>query len=288
MRSDSTTNAPDARVILRHLAFSPGLRLQELQARWPELVPRLDDAVSDVLDRQKESLKSFSHQAFNLNEQLRTSISQLPNLVKLELKFIDVTTRADSDFNNFCNAVASSCPGLETSRFSIPSGPRSFTFHAFRPLMRIGGLRKFFLESGDLALKEKDFQEMGESWQSLERLSLPDSRIPLHWFAGIAKYFSCMLEEINVDIQVPEDLDPDCAVPKAFKALKRISYVEAVSPKALEAVISLLRRLVSPNTVVECAEWMEQPLKEVTGNSVHWKGERRRSKRLFSPDSPGS
>ncbi|KAG8931665.1 hypothetical protein FRC01_001000 [Tulasnella sp. 417] len=270
--SDRTTSVTDGRDVLRHLAFLPGLKLKRLQARWIDSVPTLDVAVCDVLDRQRGSLASFSHQSFNLNQQLGTSLSQLPNLVNLELKFTNVNTRGDEDFNEFGALLASKCPGLRTIRFCIPFGPREFTFCAFQPLTRIGGLREIRLGCRELDLKEKDFKEMGESWRSLVALAFPDSGIPLLWFAAIAVHFPPTLEDINVNIRVSEDLDPDCTKLTAFTSLKRVSYIAVASPKALKAVGSLLRQLVSPNTVVECAKWMEQRLKEVTGNSVKWKG----------------
>ncbi|KAG9031767.1 hypothetical protein FS837_002903 [Tulasnella sp. UAMH 9824] len=200
------------------------------------------------------------------------SFSQLPSLVNLELKFTNVSTRTDEDFNRFSNLLASKCPGLRTIRFCIPFGPREFTFYAFRPLTRIVGLREIFLECGELDLKVQDFEEMGGSWPSLVALGFPDSWIPLPWFATIAEHFPPTLEDINFGIRVTEDLDANCTIVTAFTSLKRISYIEVASPKALKAVGSLLRRLVAPSTVVECAKWMEQCLKEVTGNSVKWKG----------------
>ncbi|KAG9032053.1 hypothetical protein FS837_002820 [Tulasnella sp. UAMH 9824] len=270
--SDATTSVTDGRVILRHLVFLPGLKLQRLQVGWLDPVPRLDAAVCNVLDYQKESLVSLSHQSFNLNKQLSTSLSQLPGLVSLDLKFTNVYRRTDEDFNSFSNLLASKCPGLRTIRFCIPFGPREFTFHAFRPLTRIGGLREIFLECGELDLKVQDFEEMGGSWRSLVALGFPDSWIPLPWFATIAEHFPPTLEDINFGIRVAEDLDANCTIVTAFTSLKRISYIEVASPKTLKAVGSFLRRLVAPSTVVECAKWMEQRLKEVTGNSVKWKG----------------
>lgn len=270
--SDTPTSVTDGRVILRHLAFLPGLKLQRLQAQWIDSVPRLDAAVCDVLYHQKESITAFSHQSFNLNEKLGTSLSQLLGLVNLELKFTGVNARTDEDFNSFSNLLASKCPGLRAIRFCIPFGPREFTFRAFRPLTRIEGLREISLECGELDLKVQDFEEMGESWPSLVALGFPDSWIPLPWFTTIAQHFPPTLEDINFGIRVAEDLDADCTIVTAFTSLKRISFIEVASPKALKAVGSLLRRLVTPNTVVECAKWMEQRLKEVTGNSVTWKG----------------
>ncbi|KAG8939794.1 hypothetical protein FRC00_013527, partial [Tulasnella sp. 408] len=120
MMSDRSTSVTDARVVLRHLACLARLKLERLHARWPDSVATLDAAFCDVLDRQKNSLKSLSHQSFNLDERLGTYLSQLPNLVNLELRFVDVNTQTEEDFKNFSNLLASKCSGLETIRFSIP------------------------------------------------------------------------------------------------------------------------------------------------------------------------
>lgn len=263
----------DARVVLRHLAFLPGLKLESLHARWLDPSPRLTSAVCDVLDRQRESLKSFFHRSFDLDKRLSTSITQLANLLHLELNFSTVNRRTDEDFNGFSDVLASRCPGLKKIRFCIPFGPREFTFYAFRPLTRIEGLREFSLECGDLDLKVRDFREMGEAWRSLVAIGFPDSWIPLPWFATIAEHFSPALEDIHVDIRVPEDLDSDCTILTPFTpSLKRISIIRFATPGTFKAVGSVLRQLVAPNTVVECAKWMEERLKGVTGNSVKWKG----------------
>lgn len=275
MMSDRSTSVTDARVVLRHLACLPRLKLERLHARWLDSVATLDAAFCDVLDRQRTSLKSLSHQSFTLDERLGSCLSQLPNLVNLELRFIGANTQTDEGFKNFCNLLASKCSGLETIRFSIPFGPQEPTFYAFRPLMRIEGLKEFHLKCGELGLKEQDLREMGESWRSLIALGFPNSRVPLRWVAAIAEHFSPTLENVDVDIGVSEDLDPDNTVHTTFASLKRISYIEMASPKALKAVGLFLHRLVAPGTVVECAKWMEESLKEVTGDAVRWKGRRR-------------
>ncbi|KAG9032052.1 hypothetical protein FS837_002819 [Tulasnella sp. UAMH 9824] len=274
MMSERSTSVTDARVVLRHLASLPRLKLERLQARWPDSVGALDAAFCDVLYRQRTSLKSISHQSFNLDKQFGTYLSQLPNLVNLELRFIDVNTQTDEEFKEFSHLLASKCSGLETIRFSIPFGPQEPTFYAFRPLTRIEGLREFHLKCGELGLQEQDLREMGESWRSLVSLGFPNSRIPLPWVAAIAEHFPPTLENIDVDIGVSEDLDPDNTVHSTFVSLKRISYIEMASPKALKAVGLFLHRLVAPGTVVECAKWMEEPLMEVTGGAVKWKGGR--------------
>ncbi|KAG9031766.1 hypothetical protein FS837_002902 [Tulasnella sp. UAMH 9824] len=274
MMSDRLRSVTDARLVLRHLAFLPGLKLEQLRARWLDSAPILDDAVCDVLNCQGEFLKSFCHQSFNLDERLGTSLSQLPRLVSLELKFSNVTKRTDKDFYAFTDLLASKCHGLQAIRFRTPPELRQLSwFSAFQPLTRIKGLREIHLECGELDLKEQDLLEMGRSWRTLAALGFPNSWIPLPWFAAIANHFSSTLEGINVDIRVPEDLDHDSTILATFSSsLKRISYIEMASSDALKAVCSFLCRLVAPGTVVECAEWMEEHLKEVKGNSVKWKG----------------
>ncbi|KAG8953295.1 hypothetical protein FRC04_002705 [Tulasnella sp. 424] len=259
----------DTLVVLRHLACLPGLKLESLGVKWLQSIPGLEDAVCDILDRHQDSLKSFSDRSYNLNERLLNSLMHLVNLVNLELKFEHDSMLTEEDFNEFSNVLASRCPGLKKIRFWDPFAQK-VTFYAIRPLTRIKGLRGILAESRDLDLKVEDFREMGDAWRSLVVLGFPNSGIPLPWFATIAEHFSPTLEYINVEIQVPRDLNPDCTILTPFTFLKRISFIKSAETGTLNAVGSFFCQLVASDTVVECAMGMGQPLRNVTGNSVKW------------------
>ncbi|KAG9044204.1 hypothetical protein FS837_008618, partial [Tulasnella sp. UAMH 9824] len=250
LKSGRSTSLAEARTVLCQLALLPGLKLEQLGVRWNNPASKLDTVTCDILDLQRDFLKSFSHRSFNLDERLGASISQLQSLINLELQFIEVSKRTNADFNSFSDALASRCPGLQTIRFRIPLGPQGFTFCAFQPLMRIKGPKGIRVECPELVLKVQDFQEMGASWRSLEALGFPDSAVPLHWFAAIAKHFSSTLEDIDVSIWVTDNLDPDSTGLTPFTSLKRVSFLGYVPPESFKMVGSLFQQLVAPDTVV--------------------------------------
>ncbi|KAG8953296.1 hypothetical protein FRC04_002706 [Tulasnella sp. 424] len=263
----NTSNPIDVGVVLRHLVFLPGLKLEGFHARWESR--QFEGPLCDVLDRHRDSLKSFSHHSFEPEERLLNSLTQLVNLTNLELELYR-TLRTDEDCNNFSDVLASRCPGLKKIRFRFPF-QGIFTFYAIQPLMRIKRLREISMKARHLDLKVEDFREMGDAWRSLVALGFPNSLIPLPWLATITEHFSPTLEYINMWIQVPDGLNPDyTTLTPLTPSLKRISFIESAEPETFDAVGSFFCKLAASNTVVECSEGMGQYLRMVTGNSVKW------------------
>ncbi|KAG8931668.1 hypothetical protein FRC01_001003 [Tulasnella sp. 417] len=260
----------EARVILRHLAFLPGLKLEELEV---DLIESMPDVVCDILDRQRENLMTFSHHSFDLNERLSASISQLRSLISLELSFSDSRGRTNRDFNDFCDALASRCPRLRVVRLRNMSGAQGRTFYAFQPLTRIKKMKVIRLACSDLVLELQDLQEMGASWRSLEALRFPYSSIPLPWLATIARHFSSALEAIEAIIPVPKDFDPDYTTFTPFTSVKRISCLYYVRPESAKTVGTFFQRLVAPGTIVGSSYGAARRLEEAVGNMVRWQGE---------------
>ncbi|KAG9006647.1 hypothetical protein FRB90_009796 [Tulasnella sp. 427] len=280
---EDSRSVTGARVVLRHLALLPGLKLQHLRTNWLDSSKWLTAAVCEVLRCQSESLQSFAYQVFDLDEPLLQSVSRLPNLVDLQLKFSGVGHHTSEEFHDFNETLAAHCTSLEEIRFCVTFGPRDFGFYCFRPLTKLEGLKKICLECPDMELLEKDIVLMGEGWRSLVKLELPQSWIPLSWFVTIAEHFPPTLQEIYVEITVDEDLDSECAIPKPFTDLKRISCLRIATPQALPTIGTIMKRLVTPGTTVECAMWMLQPLQKLTANSVKWKGVWEAERNLRSP-----
>ncbi|KAG8931667.1 hypothetical protein FRC01_001002 [Tulasnella sp. 417] len=271
--SGSMSEDIDTIVVLRHLAFLPGLKLLKLGANWLESTPDLDPAICDILDSQKETLMSFSHQTFDLNERFSASISRLRSLVRLDLDFSGTHNQTNQNFNNFSATLASRCPILQFVRLRNMFGAQGRTFYAFLPLTGIKEMKSIQIHCVDLALELQDLQEMGASWRSLKELRFPFSSILLPWLATIARHFSSALEVIEAIIPVPKDFDPDYTTFTPFTSVKHISCLYYVQPESAKAVGSFIQRLVAPGTAVGASYGAVRRLTEAVGSGVSWWGE---------------
>ncbi|KAG8931666.1 hypothetical protein FRC01_001001 [Tulasnella sp. 417] len=286
--SDRISGDIDTIVILRHLAFLPGLKLEKLEADWIKSTEDIDTALCDILDRQRESLMIFSHKSFDLSERFSASISRLRSLLILELDFSDSRHPTDRDFNNFSDALASRCSELRVVQFRTVYGAPERTFYAFQPLTRIKEMKFIQIHCSGLVLELQDLQEMGASWRSLAVLGFSYCEIPLPWLSAIARHFSSTLEVIDVNLLMSEDIDHDHTTLTPFSSVKRVRSLADVPPESIHSVGSFFQRLVAPGTIVECSYGTARRLTEAVGSLVRWRGKWKDDEDMSSPGSPVS